>query len=367
MIFATKIWRCTLLFLLLHIYPYASAQQGSALSFLSTTLDLGHIAEDGGSVLGCFEARNIGEQPMEVKSVVATCGCTSTSYERGVVGAGESFKLQVRFDPMNRPGRIDKHIFVEVSDADRPIELRLVGYVTPRERSVDEVYPFDMGAGLRFNSNFRAFGYVEHGKSVELRVGYINTSDRTVALAIRSVASSGALSIVAPRCIAAQEAGDIVLSYSLPINSDLYGSLDDRFEVLINDVKSSILLTTNAIAVDNFDAVDDISAPRVDISKNIIKFGEVNCANVVLKQTFELKNVGESPLVIRSVDSTYEAVTCSVKVGTVVPPGTTLSIDVELNPSYIEDRDNPFVARLRFVTNDPIKPLHTLRVSALPN
>ena len=367
MIFATKIWRFTLLLLLLHICSYALAQQGSALIFISTTLDLGHIAEDGGSVLGCLEARNCGEQPVEVKSVVATCGCTSTNYERGVVDAGESFTLQVRFDPMNRPGRIDKHIFVEVSDADQPIELRLAGYVTPRERSIDEIYPFDMGGGLRFNSNFRAFGYVEHGKSVELRVGYVNSSSKAIELVIRSVASSGVLSVEAPQRIEAQAAGDIVLRYSLPIDSRLYGSLDDRFEVLINGVKSSILLTTNAVAVDNFDVVDDISAPRVDISKNIIKFGEVNCANVVLMQTFELRNVGESPLVIRSVEPTDEAVACSVKAGTVVSPGATLSVVVELNPSCIEDRDNPFVARLRFVTNDPIKPLHTVRVSALPN
>ena len=40
---------------------------------------------------------------------------------------------------------------------------------------------------------------------------------------------------------------------------------------------------------------------------------------------------------------------------------------VSTNSFYIEDRDNPYVGRLRLVTNDPIKPLHTVRVSALPN
>ena len=359
-----------LLLTFLLLFPLLVAAQQvapSALKFESATYDYGHIAEDGGSVLCRFEAENLGEATIEIVSVIATCGCTSMSYDRRPIAPGERFSLQVRFDPMNRPGRIDKQVYVETSDSEDAIVLHLTGYVIPRERSVEEIYPFDMGGGLRLDSNFRAFGYVEHGKSVELRIGYRNTTGHTIELSLRHVVSSEGLSVEAPAKIQSQASGDIVLRYVLDEDSQLYGTLDDRLEVWVDGRKSDILLTTNAIAVDNFDSVDDISAPRADISKNIIKFGEVNCTNVILTQSFELTNVGESPLVIRSIEPSDSVISCGIKAGRVVAPGATLSIVVELNPSYIEDRDNPYVGRLRLVTNDPIKPLHTVRVSALPN
>ena len=105
-----------------------TAQQ-SALRFSSEVCDLGHIAEDGGCCSGRFEATNCGPQSIEVVEIITTCGCTSAIYTPGSVGVGECFIFEVRYDPMNRPGRIDKSIFVRTSDSDAEIPLRIVGYV----------------------------------------------------------------------------------------------------------------------------------------------------------------------------------------------------------------------------------------------
>jgi hypothetical protein len=39
---------------------------------------------------------------------------------------------------------------------------------------------------------------------------------------------------------------------------------------------------------------------------------------------------------------------------------------IEFSVDKIEDWDNPFVARLMLITNDPMRPMLSLRVNALP-
>ena len=128
-----------LLAILLGIVPLWAQQ--SSLRFSSDVCDLGHIAEDGGCCSGTFKATNYGQQSIEVVEIITTCGCTSAIYTPGSVGVGECFIFEVRYDPMNRPGRIDKSIFVRTSDSETEIPLRIVGYVTPRQRSIDEITP----------------------------------------------------------------------------------------------------------------------------------------------------------------------------------------------------------------------------------
>ena len=366
MIFASKTWQnaLTILFALLAVGASAQ-QQGSALRFLSTTIDLGHISEEGGAVSKNVEAVNDGDNTLYILEVVATCGCTTANFEKRELQPGDTLSLGVQFDPMNRPGRIDKSLYVTVSDCEEPLRLRLVGYVNPRERSVDEIYPFDMGEGLRLKSNFHAFSYLEHGKAIEERIGYVNTSNKKLRITLRPQVTSGYVQIVVPEVVEQESAGDIILRYALPEECDVYGVLEDRFVFMVNGKESYYPFSCQAVAVDNFDGVDDISAPRADISKKIIKFGDVKRHYAILEQSVELINIGSSPLVLRAVASTSEAL--SVEHGEVqVAGGGSVTIVIRLDVRKIEDWDNPFVARLMLITNDPIRPMLSIRVNALP-
>ncbi len=366
MINHTKIGYILLLLFALLSCNIAVAQQRSNLVFLNTEADYGHVAEDGGGVECQFLAVNSGCDTIYIREVVATCGCTTPRYAQREVSPSDTLRLSVGFDPMNRPGRIDKSIYVGVSDSDQPIKLSLVGYVLPREKSVEELYPFDMGGGLRLRSNFHAFGYVEHGKSVEERIGYVNTSDSDVVVSLSSELLSGALVVEYPERIASGESGDIVLRYELLSDSNVYGVLEDRFSVVVDGQAAPYAFSCQAVAVDNFDLQDDISAPRADISKKIIKFGEVNSHNAVLEHSVELINVGASPLILRATASTEGAVSVVADDALAIEAGGSQTIVVRLDARLIEDGDNPFVARIMLITNDPIRPMLSLRVNALP-
>ena len=340
MIFATKIRLGIATIALMFLCVELSAQQqGSALRFGSSTIDLGHIREEGGVARCDVDAINGGKDTIYIKEILTTCGCTTAKIERERLAPCDTLHLSVQYDPMNRPGRIDKSLYVAVSDCEEPLRLHIVGYVQPRERTIDELYPFDMGAGLRLKSNFHAFSYLEHGKELEERIGYINTSDEELRLTLQPQEVSSQLQV--------------------------YGVLEDRFAFIVNGQASHYPFGCQVVAVDNFDLVDDISAPRADISKKIIKFGDVKRSCVTMEQSVELINVGSSPLILRAVAVTSEALSV-VQESVEVASGERREIVVRLDVSKIEDWDNPFVARLMLITNDPMRPMLSLRVNALP-
>ena len=124
------------------------------------------------------------------------------------------------------------------------------------------------------------------------------------------------------------------------------------------------MLSAQAIAVDKYDADnDDISVPVARFSKNFIKFAEVKHSTTVVNQDLEITNEGESDLIIRAVEFNNKALQCSLKEGDRIRAGGKKSVQLTLNTSDCDF--GVWVDRLRIVTNDPVHPMRTLRVTAV--
>ena len=159
-----------------------SLAQTPALRFDTLTWDFGTVAEAGGRVTHRFGFANRSGRPVVVTDAVATCGCTVPVYSKRPVLPGERSEIAVTFDPMNRPGRFDKAVSVFTSESGDPIRLRITGRVTPRERSVEELYPCDLGGGLRAAATSHAFGYVRHAQPQRSAIGLANVSSEPIEL-----------------------------------------------------------------------------------------------------------------------------------------------------------------------------------------
>ncbi len=341
------------------------AQSGeSGLQFANLSYDFGHIREDGGKVQCLFTATNISDKEIYITNITTSCGCTSASYTKDVIAPHASFELTVQFDPYNRPGRIDKHIFVTTSDSEQVITLLLKGYVQERERTIDEIYPFDMGEGLRLRHNFHAFGYIEHGNTAEEHIGYVNTSQHPLNISIEHIEQSGLLSINYPETIPAGATGDITLCYTIPQSENIYGTISDKMHIKIGNTEAHYPLSCEAIVTDNFSLVDDISAPRVDISKKIIKFGEINSDNEVLEEVVTIVNSGASPLSVRRIESTSEALECVASSYT-IESGKSAELRIRLYTERITAIEGLYSERLRIITNDPTRPMQSIKVNAI--
>lgn len=342
---------------------FVEQQESASIKFDTQNWNFGDVEESGGNVTHIFTFTNISQRPVVVLDVSASCGCTSPSFSRKPVMPGAKGEISVVFDPINRPGMFSKGVSVRLSSNER-VSLNIEGNVIPRERSVDELYPFEVGAGLRLDSNFHAFSYLGRGDEAKATIVIYNTSDKDASIELRPTKSSGLLRVEAPHSIKAQALDKITLTYKVEEGSDRYGMLDDVFSVVVNGKESRTLISTHAIAVDKFlPIVDDMTAPSCELSKNFIKFGELKHGSRIEDSSVELVNDGEVELVVRAVEWKSSALTCSLKAGDKLKAGEKRKIRFAYDSSTSDY--GVWVDRVSIITNDPERPMLTLRITAI--
>lgn len=335
----------------------------TSLKFEELKWNFGDIQENGGAVEHTFKFTNTSEKPVVILDVSASCGCTTPHFSRKPIMPNGSGEIKVEFDPMNRPGRFSKGVVVALSTKER-INLTIEGNVQPRQLTLEETYPFDVGEGVRLSSNFHAFSYMGRGDEAEEIVVAYNNSDKDVTFKLSPKRQSGMLHIQAPTSIKAKGLATIILRYKVPENSNRYGTLDDVLNIVVNGKQSRVLLSTHAIAVDKFDpSIDDTAVPSCELSKNFIKFGDVKHGATVDNQTIEIVNDSEADLLIRAVEWKSKALKCSLRAGDKVAAGKSLKVTFTLNTSGCDY--GVWVDRVSIITNDVERPMQSVRVTAI--
>ena len=89
------------------------AQDGPKIEFKDkdNTIDYGKVTKEEDSGLRVFEFTNTGNQPLLIKDVKSSCGCTVPSFSKDPIMPGKTGKIEVKYN-MN-PGPIRKTITVE--------------------------------------------------------------------------------------------------------------------------------------------------------------------------------------------------------------------------------------------------------------
>ena len=77
----------------------------------------------------------------------------------------------------------------------------------------------------------------------------------------------------------------------------------------------------------------------------------------------ELANIGDNELVIRAVEWQSKALKCSLKAGDRVAAGGKTVVKFTLDTSEVDY--GVWVDRVRIITDDPSRPMQTLRVTAV--
>lgn len=102
-----------LLVLFLAVSVAGFAQKGAKIEFKDkdNTIDYGKVSKDDDSGIRVFEFTNIGDEPLIIKNVQSSCGCTVPSKPTEPILPGKTGKIEVKYN-MN-PGPIRKTITVE--------------------------------------------------------------------------------------------------------------------------------------------------------------------------------------------------------------------------------------------------------------
>lgn len=110
-------------FLLVCITIHAQAK----IKFDNNTVDYGEIVY-GSDGARTFSFENTGNQPLVIKQVISTCGCTIPEKPKKAIAPGKKGKIKVVYDT-KREGPIRKTITVYTNTKDSIYPLKIKGMV----------------------------------------------------------------------------------------------------------------------------------------------------------------------------------------------------------------------------------------------
>lgn len=334
----------------------ALAAIGQSIRFDSTTHNFGTIEESGGKVAHTFHYTNSGTQQLVIIDVAVSCGCTTPRFSRNPLAVGATGKLTIEFDPINRPGRINKEIYV-VTNAGN-LKLTIDGIVNPRPRSLEERYPFIVGSGARIDGLGHYSLQVPINDAITTEIGIANTSPAipvTIGFGYSTLPSNVTVTASKTLVGARDEA-----RLSITVRGDKYGAFNYSIPLIINGKKTAESLAIAGAVIDNFALLSDeelVDSPRAKFSTFYHRFGTVK-TGAHAKTIVEITNIGRSPLIIRGIEGSTQ-IEAKIDRTTIAPNGT-----ANLTLIYTPSQTGYDSGSVRLVVNDPRNPTPEIRFTA---
>jgi hypothetical protein len=107
-------------------------QKNGKATFATMAHDFGSIKEADGPVTFVFDFSNTGTDPLLLKNVQASCGCTTPDWPREPILPGKNGSIKVTFNPANKAGGFDKSITITSDGNPGTQVLKINGTVVPK-------------------------------------------------------------------------------------------------------------------------------------------------------------------------------------------------------------------------------------------
>lgn len=101
--------------------------------FNETTYDFQQVAE-GTQAVHEFIFKNVGDTPLVISSVRASCGCTTPYWTKEPVQPGETGVIKASYNSKNRPGSFHKSITITSNAKKNVFRLYIKGSVVPEDQ-----------------------------------------------------------------------------------------------------------------------------------------------------------------------------------------------------------------------------------------
>lgn len=347
-----------LVFTFLGSYAFGQQERAQA-AFEEEIHNFGEIKEDGGKVTHTFKFKNSGGQPLIVHNVRASCGCTSPDWTRQPIQPGKEGFVKATFDPRNRPGNFNKAVIVTTNGEKPTIVLRITGKVLPKEKTIEDIYPRQMG-DIRMKSSHLSFTRIapEEVKTEELEI--INTADDKVSVAFDRVPEHLVIKMV-PETLNPGQEGKIVATYDASKKDD-WGFVVDQVYLKMNGAtdRRNRLSVSATIEEDYSKWTEEemTNAPVIDIDDRVFDFGEISQGKKV-SHAFTIKNEGKSNLILRKIRASCGCTAIQPE-KKVIAPGESTKLVAEFNSRGMSGRQNKSVT---IYSNDPKKSTLLLRLT----
>lgn len=313
--------------------------------------DFGVFKEEAGPQKYDFILTNTGSQPLVIKNVVASCGCTTPEWTRQPIPAGSTGKLTAIYDPKDRPGQFNKTLSVYTNTQPEVTIIVIKGEVTPREKTIEEIFTFPVG-GVRFESPQLAFTNVKKTEKKIRVLPVINPSAVPVKIEFDQIPAH--LTIKAtPETLKPGQKGLIEGTYDATKNAG-WGNVSDMIKVKLNGVvQENVYFYISANLVEDFSSMtkeDLLNAPVLKLETNAVDLGKMKGSSQSDVE-FKFTNAGKKDLIIRHVKSTCGCTAVQQgSQGVGIKPGQSSSIKATFNSGGYSGK---VTKAIYIYTNDP--------------
>ncbi|MDA3880405.1 MAG: DUF1573 domain-containing protein [Prolixibacteraceae bacterium] len=327
------------------------------IEFKSLEHDYGIIQEDDGVANTVFEFKNTGDQPLILNNVRATCGCTTPKWTKEPITPGSSGKIEVGYNPKNRPGPFSKSVNVDTNAKPSVSVLKIKGNVAAREKTLEEKYPRAMGP-IRLKTNYTSFGSMVQTEKKTEELPFVNTSDAPVKVEVYR--SPRHISVeFEPKTLEPGNEGKMLVTYDATLE-ETFGYSSDRIYLTINGEKNNRYSVGSSVTIkedfSHLTSEELDNAPQVEFDNKVFDFGTIKEGEKV-QHNYKLTNKGKSDLIIRNIRASCGCT--AVKHESVVKPGETTDLSVVFNSRGKRNRQNKSIT---VITNDPKNSTVILRV-----
>jgi len=328
----------------------------------STVCDFGAFSEDSGPQTARFELINTGDAPLSIVSARATCGCTTPVYPRESVAPGDTAIVEVTYDPAGRPGRFAKKVYIETTGEPARTTLTVRGTVIGAARTIGRRYPVDMGP-MKASQRVLMMGEIYKGRLKSVYFDCYNIS--ADSLRVQVTRKPAWLDItVAPETAPPGEQITLI-AYANSAHCPLYGLVEDSVTI-VPAPGSEYTLPVTMLVNEDFSTLtpeQTAKAPVAMLSDTALDAGTVARGDGPLTLSFGITNAGRDPLKIRRIYSADSGVGITVEGPDSLKPGKRATVRVTADPAAATG--DMLNARISVITNDPVHPVQTVRLTAL--
>lgn len=331
------------------------------IKWLRTEHNFGAFNEDDGKVSTEFRFVNESDEALRIESVRSSCGCTVPEYSKTTVNHGDTASISVVYNPAGRPGRFSKSLMVKLSN-DSSQRLIINGVVIGAENTLRTRFPQIIGP-LRLRGNIVAFGAVKIGEMKSQFVNIYNSSTYPIKPTWSNIPKY--LRVTAAHdTIQPGEQG--VYSFSLtPTSNNQYGILTDSVTLNVPG-EAPLAIEIAAIIEENFSRMTEqqlADAPIIQTDTDMLDFGNFAASSTPMTRQFRVTNAGKNPLLLRRLQISEPGISVEASFSK-LKKGKSGTVTVTFDPSKFDA--TLLNARLQIITNDPAKPMTTMRLVGIP-
>jgi hypothetical protein len=344
--------------LLMSLFAIATFAQKPIITFEKDSHDFGEIQEANGTVTYVFNYQNTGTTPLVLHNVQASCGCTTPEWSRTPILPNKSGSIKVTFDPANRPGQFNKTITVQTNGEPTVKQLRIMGNVKQKPKTIEEEYRITMG-NMRLKDSHIPFTKLAPDETKIAEIETINTSTEDVTPEFINVPQHIVIASI-PATLKPGDKGIIQARYDASKKSD-WGFVSDQIYVIFNgERKYNNRLTVSATIAEDFSKMSEKdlkNAPALEVDNKVFEFGVVSQSQKV-EHDYIITNKGKDNLIIRKVKASCGC-TAVTPEKTILAKGESTKIHVSFDPRGKSGRQNKTIT---IISNDPKQSNILLRI-----